>query len=237
MLHLRGLAAALAIAGGCSLTTDVDGLANGRAPDAAGDGAEASEAGVDAAPPRDAAVIDAAFETGGDASDAGTEASANCGSAAISVVQVNATSANGQKTATLALGSVTAQDAIVVAIGYDNLSGVMVSDTQGNRYVPVVGPFDNGARYWIFAAFNAKGGSDTVTATVDVTTTTTFEIYVHEFGGIAAFDNGAARSGVSTAVDGMTSGPATISCGNELIWLRQRRASPDGNGVQRAFDI
>jgi hypothetical protein len=226
LLRLRGLllAAALAIEGGCSLTTDVEGLTNGAASDggssdgAVSSGSDGSSADSDS--PRDGAPLDAAGDAG--ASEVGTDAPVACGSAAISVVQVNATDGMTNKATSITLGSVDAHDAIIVALAHDSTSGLKVSDTQGNAYVPVVGPFDAiGNRFWIFATFDTAGGSSgstTVTATVDVTLQHYIEMYVHQFHGVAAFDHGSERTGVSTAVDGATSGSATLSCANELVF-------------------
>jgi len=144
---------------------------------------------------------------------------ATCGSASIASVQALATEGASSKTVSIALTNVDAHDAIVVALDHNSFANAVVSDSHGNTYRPVVGPFDaDSYRHWIFAALDVVGGTDTVTATLDSPGQNVFEFYVHEFHNVAAFDIGRASAGTATGKDAMNSGEAMTRCGNELIF-------------------
>jgi hypothetical protein len=193
----------------CTLLTSVDGLTGGDGGPEAADGAPDSVSADGGGP------ADAESESSSDGGDTPVA----CGSAPVFFVNDGETDVAASKVASVDLTNVDAQDALVVAVAYDSFAGVTLTDTQGNAYVPVVGPFDaNGIRDWIFATMHAKGGPDTVTATLDATGQKFFEVYVNEFHGLANFDHGASSAGTSAVEDGMTSGLATVSCGNDLIF-------------------
>lgn len=184
-------------------------------------GEAVNDAGVDASV-EDAPVgsdFDASADTmPGDATI--SDRQLTCGSQPISSVQAIATDGLTNKTASLTLTNVTAHDALIVALDYDSFTGAALTDTQGNVYRAVVGPYDAvSARHWIFAAFDVVGGSnDTLTATLDAVGQHYFELYVHEFHNVAAFDVGKFSSGTQTGTDGMNSGSAITQCNNEIIF-------------------
>ena len=115
---------------------------------------------------------------------------------------------------------------------------------MGNTYQIVVTPAtspqsDTLAQYIAFAS-NVLGGTDTVTVTLS--STTYFDVYIHEYSGVAlanAFDVGAAFTGTSDATNAMASGFATTQGNSELIF-RVRNFARDGdprNGVHGAVNV
>jgi hypothetical protein len=122
-------------------------------------------------------------------------------------------------------GDVQKGDVIIVGFDYDQASGATLSnvtDSQGNAYGVAIGPFDGaGIREYIAFAPVQASGSDTVTVTLDATTTSFFEVRLHEYAGLSVvktFDVAASGTGTSDAVDGMTTPPITTTSSNELVF-------------------
>ena len=120
---------------------------------------------------------------------------------------------------------VQAGDLLVTAVDYDEASGArltMVTDSLGDTFAVAVGPYDGqGIREYITYAIARASGPNTVTATLDSTTTSFFEVRLHEYSGIAAvstFDVGASGTGTSNAMNGMVTSPITTAANNELIF-------------------
>jgi hypothetical protein len=94
------------------------------------------------------------------------------------------------------------------------------SDSLGNHYEMVVGPYDRtGFRHYVAIATDSAAGTDTVTITADAFTS--MQIYLHEYAGVAAtnaVDQVAMAIGTSTAVDALASGYATTTSAPELIF-------------------
>jgi len=137
----------------------------------------------------------------------------------IAFVQQNAAVVNTSTVLAAAFpGTVTAHDAIIATADFMGDGEVSIADSLGNTYQQVVGPSSAfGWKSYIFVAFDSRAGADTVTYTLTAVPGE-FEIYIHEYAGISAFDTGAAASGSSTATDGMTSGTAETHAANELIF-------------------
>jgi hypothetical protein len=110
---------------------------------------------------------------------------------------------------------VEAHDTIVVGVDFTSSagSGLALTDDVGDPYQILVGPI--GQYQYLAAAFDAGAGAKAVTVTTSNGAPTYFELYVHEYTGLVAFDDGAGATGTSTA---MSSGPFTATQGNELIF-------------------
>jgi hypothetical protein len=138
--------------------------------------------------------------------------------------QANATSdSNSVSSLSTAFnGAVTARGAIIVCLILGSQSTLsQITDTRGNTYATVLGPWDTfgGYRSYIALAQDVGGGPDTVSA--QVSPATTMELYVHEYAGLAtsgAFDKSSSRNGSSSTTDGMESGFVTTSFDQELIF-------------------
>lgn len=139
-------------------------------------------------------------------------------------VQENSTSVPSASQATVSFPSdLQAHDAILVATAvYNGPSLQKLTDTQGNVYAPILGPFPGTAagRFYLYGAFDiAAGGPDAVT--VSFTGAGRLDVYVQAYRGVAAtaaVDVKVATNGTSTAVDGMSSGPFTTTHPNELVF-------------------
>ena len=110
---------------------------------------------------------------------------------------------------------------IAVYLIWDNTGGASVSDSLGNAYVSAVGPtrWSNGNySAQIFYAINARGGSETVTATFAAKITSFGIVYAHEYSGVnptAALDVTAAAAGTSGS---LSSGSATTTNATDLLF-------------------
>jgi beta-lactam-binding protein with PASTA domain len=113
-----------------------------------------------------------------------------------------------------------AGNTIVVYAIWDNAGSASITDVRGDHFVSVSAPvsWGNGYSAQIFYATNIAGGTDTVTAAFQTTTTSFGVIYAHEYSGISAsnpIDVIASASGSSPA---MNSGTATTTTANDLIF-------------------
>ncbi len=115
------------------------------------------------------------------------------------------------------LQPVTAHDTLIVCTDVTTPGYAQVSDSLGNTFVPVVQVTNGTTRFYVFAAFDVDGGSDDVTFTVSAATVT-FEVYLHEYAGLSAFDAGGGAVGTASGTDGMSSGPVQTHFANELIF-------------------
>ena len=77
---------------------------------------------------------------------------------------------------------------------------------------------NSGFRLTIFAAFDVRAGSDTITVTFSAAPATESHLYAHEYAGLVAFDVGAGATGTSAATDGVASGFITTRYANELLF-------------------
>jgi hypothetical protein len=138
----------------------------------------------------------------------------------IAFVQANAVKSGAQTTAAVAfMQAVTAHDAIVLEVDDNGPGAVTVTDSLGSTYEPMVGPVTNsGFRLTIFAAFDVRAGSDTITVTFSAAPATESHLYAHEYAGLVAFDVGAGATGTSAATDGVASGFITTRYANELLF-------------------
>jgi hypothetical protein len=131
-------------------------------------------------------------------------------------------------TATLSFtNAVGAHAAIIVCFDYDSKSVTPagptgVTDTLGNAYNLVLGPvpgFDD--TIYIAVAANSPPGRDTITVTLTGAPYSYFEVYAHEYAGIAMSnpsDQTSWTAGTSTAPDGMISGPIVTTAPNDLLF-------------------
>ncbi len=112
-----------------------------------------------------------------------------------------------------------AHHAAIIGVDSNSPGTATVTDSQGNTFTPVLGPITNGGlRMTIFAAFDVAGGADTLTVTLSAAPSSFFEVYLHEYAGIVAYDTGAVAVGSSTATDAMASGPADTHAAKELVF-------------------
>jgi hypothetical protein len=207
------------------------GSASGQdaAPDAHGDGRldAARDAGGDprleTAAPEDGATTDSGVDG---AESSATDAADSAPPSPITFVQTNS-DATGVATAESANfnSNVQTGNLIIVGFDYDSTSGATlanVTDSISNIYQVAVGPFDGaGIREYIVYAVNQGSGPDSVKVTLNASTTSFFEVRLHEYSGLAAknpFDRGVSATGTSTAVDGMVTPPIVTSANNELIF-------------------
>ena len=116
----------------------------------------------------------------------------------------------------------TAGNLIVVYVAWNNTGSVALSDTRGNTYTSVAPPkswgSSNSYRSQLFYAKNISGGANTVTARFGTAITSFGNLYVHEYSGLDRtnpLDASAASIGTTKA---MSSGSATTTNGNDLIF-------------------
>jgi RHS repeat-associated protein len=127
-------------------------------------------------------------------------------------------------------GAQTAGSLIVVALKFsDNATFVSLTDTSGNTYVQCGNEIDyttEQVRARIYAAYNiasAAANSNTVTLTVSTVPNDDIRLWINEYSGAAtsgANDVNAATFGAAagTGNDNITSGTATTSVANELLF-------------------
>src|SRR5262249_21271988 len=114
---------------------------------------------------------------------------------------------------------IAAHSTIIACFDFNStsVSAASVTDSLGNAYDTVVGPYDRtGFRHYVAIADDSPPGTDSVTITADALTS--MQIYLHEYAGVAAVDQVAMATGTSTAVDAMASGFATTTSAPELIF-------------------
>jgi hypothetical protein len=196
----------------CLLATSLDGLAGGGAPDGG-----ALEAGATDGPPDGIPAGDA-----GDAGDAfppSNDARAEGDGGPITFLQSNAGNA-----VDLTLNTVVNQhSAIVVGITLKTTTThvTQITDSLGATFGTVFGPWDSPPayplRFYMAAAFDVRGGSETLSVSLDGPISA-IEVYAHEYANVVAFDVAAAANGTTTAIDGMRSGTVATTAPNELIF-------------------
>jgi hypothetical protein len=195
---------------GCTVLVDTHALSGGRV-----DAGTASDAArpPDASPAADSGSVDRS---------ATPDSGAPPTPAAIAFVQARETETSTATSLSSAFGSdVGAHHAIIVCISIYTLAVTVtgLSDTRGNRYATVVGPFDaNGTRHYLALALDVAGGPDTVTVTVSGNPAPYLGMHIHEYSGLVAFDTGSTAAGTSSAVDGMASGVKSTAADHELIF-------------------
>jgi len=125
--------------------------------------------------------------------------------------------------ATVTFGSaIQAHSTIIACFDFNSttVSALPVTDSLGNAYQTIVGPYDRtGFRHYIAIAENTAAGTDTLTIAADQFTS--MQIYLHEYTGLApsnAVDQIAMAIGTSTAVDAMASGFAVTTSAPELLF-------------------
>jgi hypothetical protein len=157
---------------------------------------------------------------------------------AIKFIQTNGQKNSGGSSQALAFSqTVTAHNTLIVCVDAAIPGSATVTDSLGNNFTAVVGPIaDFSVRFWIFAAFDVAGGSDTVTVTLSSAANTVFEIYLHEYAGLLGFDTGGGASGSTTGTDGITTGPIQTHFNNEMIFgfLTSGMANPGTGFTQRS---
>ncbi len=140
--------------------------------------------------------------------------------APIAFVQANAVRGGAVTTMQVVfVRAIAPRDAILLGVDSDSPGLVTVSDTEGNTYVPVVGPVTaSGYSLTLFVALDVAGGPDTVTVTWSSPVASECHLYAHEYAGLTSFDVGAGGVGTSTATDGITSGMIETHHANELVF-------------------
>jgi hypothetical protein len=199
--------------------------------DASADGASASDlrdAGGDApdadARAPDGSVHDAAGDAApkvsdsGDAADLdGSDGEAPDAAHGIQFVQAFAGQGlPGAATATLGFAlPVKAHDTIVVAADFDSLGTLQVTDSLGNAYQSALSPSTSAIACSIAYALDVQGGMDTVHLQLSVPPQNFFEIYIHEYSGVASLDGASAQNGTALL---MESGYVTTSAPADLLF-------------------
>src|SRR5262249_46801841 len=143
----------------------------------------------------------------------------------------------GPTTVTLAK-PVTPGSALIVATEVDNDCAIAsVQDSLGNVYgslLSMASAYD--IHGFINATFGAKGRDDTVTVRL-TGTPEFFFVYVLEYSGLAAtttLDAKSFKNGTAKQVDGMTSGPLTLSGSGELLFAFGFAVDLNGTGATAA---
>ena len=144
-------------------------------------------------------------------------------------MQGNAAQGNSAQGSTVSFfNDVQAHDALIVGVQLitsdSTLTLTGITDSLKNQYQVVGG----GAVYvpdailYVALAMDTDAGPDTITVTASSQTDFDgFELYAHEFSGLAtsnAFNATSWSTGTSTAKDGMQSGLATTTSSNELLF-------------------
>jgi hypothetical protein len=183
---------------------------------AASDGADASPADLDA----NATGVDADADVApGDAApdisvpDAGHVIPAFVQGTANSIMRPT-------KTFSLAFDvDVTAHDTLVVAVDFGSgTNGLNVSDSLGSPFQPAGSTVTGGGMSSaIWYATDVMGGADTVTVST-TNNTSLFELYIHEYSGVAALDGWAGQNGATPSPALMESGFVTTHAPNDLIF-------------------
>jgi hypothetical protein len=187
-----------------------------------GRGAEAAvdvyaEATYDASP-------DAAADSAVDGPDAAHADGAPESSTTVPLRYVQGTAQDynvtGAATISFAL-PVSAGDAILVAVDFDSTSAPTVVDSLGNSFGVVASASINNSGMYLVLAENIAGGADEITVNIDTPSSSYFELYVHEYAGLAlsgALDAVSSANGTSSDSDGMSGGPVATSRPGDLIF-------------------
>jgi RHS repeat-associated protein len=142
--------------------------------------------------------------------------------AQISFVQVAEATPQSSVSVTYAQ-SQTAGDLNIVVVGWNDTTATVqsVTDTQGNTYTLAVGPLKGTAlTQSIYYAKNIRGGTNSVTATFSQAAVFP-DIRIVEYKGLSTttpFDKAAQNSGTSGNNASVSSGSATTTSANELIF-------------------
>jgi hypothetical protein len=120
------------------------------------------------------------------------------------------------------LSPVTAHNAIVVALNYDSMSTPQVTDTLKSNFKPAVsqvqtagGPVPGLDSIWY--ALDVGAGADQVTVTISSASQNYFEVFIHEYSGVAALDAIAAQT-QAIGTTAMQTGFATTTKAGDLIF-------------------
>jgi hypothetical protein len=107
-------------------------------------------------------------------------------------------------------------DAIVVAVDFQTTPGLRVTDSLGNMFQPALSPIPNtGTTCAIYYALDVQGGADTVTVSTMPGNSNSFELYIHEYSGIAGLDGASGNTGMTAL---MESGFVTTTAPNDLVF-------------------
>jgi hypothetical protein len=181
---------------------------------------DASEAGGDAL--GDAGPDDTSSDAGA-ASDGSAQDAAEAGAVGPRFVQGSASAFQTAPSATVTLQNlVGAGDAIIVAMDFDSVSAPVVTDSLGSSFAVVAHMLSGGDGMYLALAENVAGGmDDAVTVTVATAPSTYFEVYVHEYSGLArsnARDGANGGTGTHSGVDSMLGGFVMTHAPGELIF-------------------
>jgi hypothetical protein len=168
--------------------------------------------------------------TAGSSSDAGVssgDADGGFGSgqdAAIAFVRVVPKAFPDAGIATIDFGEVNAHDALIVAFDYSaNIDLVQLTDSAGDTFSLTPNPphrvADSG-RQGIATSLDVKGGPTIITMTVGEAPTPMayFDVYTHEYAGIATPDLVRVNDGTGAPGLAVTSGIGTTSAAPELLF-------------------
>ncbi len=117
---------------------------------------------------------------------------------------------------------VVAGHAIVAGVYVQTTSVPAVSDSLGNAFVKIAGPFpfEPYAMYdgnlYIYVAFSITGGTDTVTVSTPDSTDTL--LMAQEISALVATEQTTGATGSGHYIDGMDSGPMTVTTSDDLVY-------------------
>jgi hypothetical protein len=119
---------------------------------------------------------------------------------------------------------VTAHDAIVVGVNYDSTSPPEITDTLNSRFLQAVSVVEDAGSpalgvNAIWFALDVAGGNDRVTVSIASASYSYFEVFIHEYSGIAALDGTTSQIGAtSSGNNGMQTGFVTTTKAGDLIF-------------------
>jgi hypothetical protein len=137
------------------------------------------------------------------------------------LIQTDTNQSGAVSSASRSFGApVMAGDTIVVAIDHDyTLDGTLsVTDSRGNTYTEVGGCGSQQLFEDIFFAIASSSGTTNITVSRSNPSKSYFEIRLHEFAGLGAYDTWACTSGVSGGTDTAATPLATLHFDDELIF-------------------
>src|SRR5579862_8522058 len=141
--------------------------------------------------------------------------------AASSVQTVANASSGTASTFSLSFAANTAKgNLILVAFDFDtNSTPSTVGDSQGNVFTEVGGQLTSpgGARSRVYCAKNIKGGADTVTVNLS-SSSAWIELYISEYSGVDTVTPVDAQAGASGSAGSVSSGSATTTVANDVIY-------------------
>jgi hypothetical protein len=114
-----------------------------------------------------------------------------------------------------------AHDAIVIGVNYDSTSLPQITDSRNSNFQQAVSLFEDAGSpvtgvNAIWYALDVNGGADQVTVTIATASYSYFEVFIHEYAGLAGLDKTASEVGVGSTA--MQTGFVTTTKAGDLIF-------------------